>query len=213
MKRPISVAVLGLLAVAFPLLAQESGPSANGEFQAAGKTVQFNARTHNNGQTSGQMSFGTADDLGDQDVDGGGDSNPGGAQNLGMTVNFDCLKIKGNRAVMSGVISASSVGQYIGLRTLLIVEDGGEGSKKTGDSFAWGLYRSGSLTWVASDAELEFDPGVGLSWFATDFDRDIDTPIQINPSAPQSVNCASFPVDGYDLQQLPHGSGNIQVKP
>jgi hypothetical protein len=93
MKRPASAAVLLFAALAFPLFAQENGPSANGEFSGAGKTIQFDARIQNNGRTNGQMTFSAAEDLGDQDVDGGGDANPGGSQSLSLTVEFDCLEI------------------------------------------------------------------------------------------------------------------------
>ena len=205
------------IAVAPLLAAQNNGPSANGDFSfTAGdfaKSLTFDARIQNNGQTRGQMTFIGADDLGEQDVDGGGDANPGGSQSsLNITVEFDCLKIVGNRAVMSGEVTDSSNPGYIGLRTILAVEDGGEGSKNPVDKFTWGVYRSGSLSWVATDGELTFDPGVGLTWLATDAERNDDPGIPSHPSS-SLVDCNSFPPSAYDLIVVAQGAGNIQVKP
>jgi hypothetical protein len=64
---------------------------------------------------------------------------------------------------------------------------------------------------VGRDAELEFDSGVGLSWIATDFEREDDAGV---PSTlPSEIDCQSFPLSSYALESLPQGSGNIQVKP
>lgn len=210
-------AVALLLVVAPVLLAQNSGPAANGDFQFtagnASKSMTFNARIQQNGQVHGQVTISGGEDLGDQDVDGGGDANPGGQHaNLTVTADVDCLVINGNRAVISGEITDSSVGSYIGVRMLLVVEDGGEGSKKAPDKFTWGLYRGPTLSWVATDAELTFDPGAGMSWYATDAERDDDAGIPSQPSNPQ-IGCQSFPLASYDLHELPHGAGNLQVKP
>jgi hypothetical protein len=152
------------------------------------------------------------EELPDQDVDGGGDSNPGGTHaNLTLSAEFDCLVITGNRAVMSGVITDSSVGAYIGLRTVLVVEDGGEGGKSSGDAYTWGVYRAAATSWVATDSELDFDPGVGLTWIATDFEREDDAGVPSHPST--AINCQSFPLQSYALELVPKGAGNIQVKP
>ena len=210
---------LVLCVLAAPLLlAQNSGPSANGDFAfTAGdsaKTLTFNARLHMNGEARGEMTFTGPEELGDQDVDGGGDSNPGGSQtSLTVSAEFDCLKIVGNRAVMSGTITDSSVSAYVGLRTVLVVEDAGEGAKRSQmDKFTWGVYRGSSLTWFATDAELAFDSGAGTTWYATDAERNDDVG---RPSHPQTigVDCNSFPPAAYDLAELPHGAGNIQVRP
>ena len=212
------VAVLVLVLVTPLLFAQNSGPAANGDFlfDAGGmaKSLTFDARVQNNGQTRGQMVLIGAEDLGNQDVDGGGDANPGGTQSLSITADIDCLRIVGNRAIMAGAITQSTVPGYVGVRTILVVEDGGEGSKKPIDRFTWGLYRGVNVTWVATDGELAFDPGVGLSWFATDNDRNDDVPKLINGGASSSsVDCNSFSLASYDLRDVAHGAGNIQVKP
>lgn len=203
------------LMVAPMLFAQNSGPAANGDFAFttgdSAKQLTFHARIQNNGQTRGQMTLTGGEALPDQDVDGGGDSNPGGTHaNLTLSADFDCLVITGNRAVMSGVITDSSVGAYIGLRTVLVVEDGGEG-KNAADSYTWGVYRAPTMSWVATDAELTFDTGVGLTWFATDAEREDDAGVPSHPST--AINCQSFPLQSYALEVVPKGAGNIQVKP
>jgi hypothetical protein len=108
-------------------------------------------------------------------------------------------------------VKESSVNAYIGRRMLLTVEDGGEGANAAPDRFTWGQYRSTAATWVASDAELELDPGVGLTWTATDAELTDDVGVPSNP--PAGVDCKSFSLSSYALEDLPLGSGNIQVKP
>ena len=205
-----------LLALALPAAAQNSGPSANGNFQfiAGGstKSIEFNARIHKNGSTSGRMVFSGAEALADQDVDGRGDALPGGPlANLTVTVEFDCLKIDGNRAVMSGEVADASLEDLIGRRVIFAVEDGGEGSKKPRDRFTWGLYQAMESGWVASDAELELDLGVGLTWLASDAERKDDIPVPSHPS--QDISCNSFPLGSYAFEDVVQGAGNIQVKP
>jgi hypothetical protein len=216
LSRPL--AALGFLLVTATMAAQNSGPSANGEFTfaagASAKSLQFDARIqNNNNQTRGQIALTGDESFGDQDVDGGGDSNPGGAHaSLKLSADVQCLRIEGNRAVMAGVVTSSSVPGYIGVRTLLVVEDGGEGKNAAADKFTWGMYRGTTLTWVATDAELVFDPGVGLTWWATDAERLDDVGRPSHP-ANTGVDCQSFALEAYDLVELPHGAGNIQVKP
>ena len=212
------VAALAFLLATTALMAQNNGPAANGDFDfnagGNGKNLKFDARIKNNGQTRGVIVLSGLHDLGDQDVDGGGDANPGGLQaGFTFTAEVDCLSIDANtnRAVMAGVVTSSSVPGYIGVRTLLVVQDGGEG-KGAVDKFTWGVYRGVNVTWIASDAELVSDPGVGLTWWATDAEDPFDTG---RPSHPPNtgVNCQTFGAHLYDLVELPKGAGNIQVKP
>ena len=215
LSRPL--AALGFLLVTTALMAQNSGPSANGDFQftagASSKSLVFNARITNNNQTRGQMVLSGGEGFADQDVDGGGDVNPGGTHaNFTLTADVECLRIEGNRAVMAGAVSSSSIPGYIGVRTILVVEDGGEGVKNAVDKFTWGVYRGATLTWVATDAELTLDPGVGLSWWATDAERFDDAGKPSHPSN-TGVDCQSFALSAYDLRDVPLGAGNIQVTP
>ena len=205
-----TLGLIVLLIVSVPLAAQ----SANGDFQYAltGATgsIQFNARQHGN-SASGQMTFTGAAEISNEDGDGGTGNTQTGAS---MTVSFNCLKRTGNQAAMSGVITASSVAEYVGLRAVLAVEDGGEGSKGGPDKFTWGLYRSTAMSWTPSDAEVTGDNGWSFSWYASDAERNDDVPVPINQSAPNlGVDCKSFPLGSYAYEELAHGSGNIQVRP
>jgi hypothetical protein len=121
------------------------------------------------------------------------------------------LKVQGNRAVVAGLVKESNISAYVGRRMLLTVEDGGEGNNAAPDRYTWGQYRSTAATWVASDAELGVDPGVGLTWIATDAERTDDAGIP--STTPTGIDCQSFPLGSYALEDLPQGSGNIQVKP
>jgi hypothetical protein len=203
-----------LFVCALPLFA-DSGPSTNGSFEftaASGPLAfEFNARLLNNGSTQGEMKVTGSVDLPDQDVDGEGAGSGEGVVDVSMTVNVDCLAVSGNKAAMSGEVTESSVGAYVGRRAIMAVEDNGEGKNDEPDRFTWGFYGSPTLTWVATDAELEFDTGVGLSWLATDYEREDDAGIPSHPST--TVDCHTFPNSAYALEVLPHGAGNIQVRP
>ncbi len=214
MKKTVGLWAILFLCVAFPLLADD-GPSTNGsfEFSAASGPLEFefNARLLNNGATQGEMTLIGEVDLPDQDVDGEGNGSGEGIVDLSMTVNVDCLAVSGNRATFSGEVTQSSVDAYVGRTAVMAVEDNGEGKNAAPDRFTWGFYGTPALTWVPTDAELEFDPGAGLFWVATDAERDDDVGIPSHPST--IVDCHTFPASAYALEALPHGAGNIQVKP
>lgn len=203
-----------LFVCALPLFA-DSGPSTNGsfEFTAASGPLEFefNARIKNNGSTEGEITLTGSVDLPDQDVDGEGIGSGPEVVELSMTVTVDCLVVNGNHAAMSGEVTESNIASYVGRRAIMAVEDNGEGSKAPPDRFTWGFYGSPTMTWVATDAELEFDEGAGLTWLATDYEREDDVGIPSNAST--TVTCQTFPTGAYAFEVLPHGSGNIQVKP
>jgi len=215
MKTTSLVSVCVLLLFATTAGAQNNGVSANGGFHflVDGRTIniEFDARQHADGAIQGQISFSGEIEIPDQDVDGAGGGDGGQVLDLSVRVNVDCLQVSGNQAVMSGVISDANAAGYLGKRAILAVEDGGEGSKAPLDKFTWGVYGTTAVNWVASDAELEVDPGVGLTWLATDAEREDDAGIPSHRDP--TVTCQSFPVGAYALQDLLHGSGNIQVKP
>ena len=204
-----------LLLSTVALFAQNNGPAANGDFVFSSggnaQSFQFNARIKNNGSTDGTINYSGTVDFQEQDVDGEGTGPGSGLTVVSLTVDVDCLNISGNRASIGGVIEDSNVASLIGHRALLAIEDGGEGVNAAPDRFTWGLYGTPDLTWVPSDAELVFDPGVGLTWIATDFERDDDVGIPSNQST--EVTCQTFSFEAYSLENLPHGNGNLQVKP
>lgn len=202
--------------VALPLAAQSSGPSATGTFQfstpGGTKSISFDARLHTPTSAGGQITFTGTESTPDQDVDGAGDGDANGNTSVSITVAVDCLVVNGNHAAMSGKITASSPGHFVGRRAILAVEDNGEGiNATTPDRFSWGLYRQQARTWTPSDAELPFDNGASFNWTATDAERPDDVGIPARRS--ETVDCHSFGFGSYTLDDVQHGNGNIQVRP
>jgi hypothetical protein len=195
---------------------EPSGPSASGDFQFSlqdgdVRYIQFDVRTQKDGQSKGQMTFNDpAAEVGADDGTAGTLTNsPVG---LFVTAEFDCLQIKGNAAVMSGVITQSNAVDAIGSRVLLVVEDNGEGiNSPSPDKLTWGVYKQAAQNWIPRDAEWEDDPGVGLTWLATDAERTDDVGVPSNQS--RIIGCRSFPLSSYALIDVQHGFGNIQVRP
>lgn len=206
------VALCALFLFVFPAAAQ-SGASANGDFQFAltGATgaIQFNARAQGSG-AKGQMTFTGTSEISNEDVDGEGTAGTP-LTGASMTVDLDCLRVNGNQAAMSGVITASSVAQLVGTRALLSVEDGGEGKNAARDKFSWGVYRASAMNWTPSDAEVPGDAGWAFTWIATDAERNDDAGVPTTRNT--SVDCKSFPLGSYAFEELAHGAGNIQVRP
>jgi hypothetical protein len=189
-----------------PAKADDSGPSANGDFHfslddGSERVIQFNARIHQNGKATGEMTFTNQGDPADQN------SNP----SVFVKAGFDCLSINDHRAVMSGVITESNVGDLLGHRVLLVVEDDGEGiNAQSHDKLTWGVYESANRTWTPQDAEVPGDTGWLLNWQATDAERTDDAGIPARGN--EIVGCQSFSLSSYSLIDLPHGQGNIQVR-
>lgn len=207
---------LVLISIVTPVLsfAGSDGPSATGSFQFALETggqpkfLQFNARQQNNGRTVGEMSF---TDPNVSIIDDP-DTPVNEATGASMRASFDCLKITGNRAVMSGVITESNLLNAIGLRVLLVVEDNGEGLNQPGnDKLTWGVYQSSATAWTPTDAERDDDIGASLTWLATDAERTDDVGVPSNPS--KLIGCQSFPLEAYSFAEIVHGGGNVQVQP
>ena len=216
MKRIIFAAILAVMLVSLALpaltLAGPDGPSANGNFQFAledgqPRFLEFNVREQNKGSVIGEMTFSdpAVVPVGDPD------SSETGTHGALVRAKFDCLKITGNRAVMSGIISESNILSAVGLRVLLVVEDNGEGVNAFNDKLTWGIFQPPASGWVPKDAERDDDNGAGLTWIATDFERSDDTGVPSNQS--KIVGCQSFSVASFDFVDVKHGGGNVQVKP
>jgi len=212
----VAVFCLLLVCVVLPPLtfAGADGPSATGSFQFAledgnPRFLEFNARAQNNGRIAGEMSFSDPNLSLVADPDASGNSPATGAS---IRASFDCLKIDGNRAVMSGVIFESNVLAAIGLRVLLVVEDNGEGiNQPTLDNLTWGVYQNPASGWTPKDSERDDDNGATLSWLATDAERPDDVGIPSNPG--RTIGCQSFPLSAYSFADIVHGGGNVQVQP
>jgi hypothetical protein len=194
----------------------QAGASANGDFsfaldESAG-SIQFDARDQNDGRTRGQMMFQASMNIPDEDVDGTGDG-VRAVSDLALGIAFDCLAVEGNRAAMSGVVVTSNVDGYTGRRAVLVVEDNPEGSKARDlDKFTWGVYPRHEMTWIPADAELERDDGAMLTWTATDAEREDDVGVPSTHGFPV-IDCVSFSMDAYTMVDIPHGAGNVQVRP
>ena len=213
MKSTICASIFLLVLVS---IAGNDGPSATGSFEFAledgqPKFLKFNARTQNNDRTVGEMTFT------DPNASPGGDPDTPGAPNapatgISMRASFDCLRIDGNRAVMSGEIVESNILTAIGLRVLLVVEDSGEGvNVSTTDKLTWGVYQNSANTWIPKDAERDDDNGAFLTWIATDAERPDDAGVPSNQS--KVIGCHSFPLSSYAFVDIKHGGGNVQVQP
>jgi hypothetical protein len=213
-----SIFLLVLVCLALPVLsfAGNDGPSATGSFEFAledgqPKFLKFNARTQNNGRTVGEMTFT------DPNASPGGDPDTPNAPNapatgVSMRASFDCLRIDGNRAVMSGEIVESNILTAIGLRVQLVVEDNGEGVNVPAvDKLTWGVYQSSANTWIPNDAERDDDNGAFLTWIARDAERSDDVGVPSNQS--KVIGCQSFPLSSYSFVDIKHGGGNVQVQP
>lgn len=218
MRFTLSHALLcAFLVLSLSATAQNSGPASNGDFQfglaGAQGAIQYDARSFGS-SAKGQMTFSGAMDVSNEDVDGSGEGSAP-ASRVTMTVAFDCLRIDGNRAAMSGVVTSSNIAGYEGAKALLAVEDNGEGNKATGaDRFTWGLYRPTATTWTPSDSEVPGDNGAMFTWYASDAERPDDVPVPARQTkGAAGVDCSSFPFGSYAFEDVQHGSGQIQVKP
>jgi len=215
MKRAARLFLSALAFAIFIFVPAAFAQSASGGFHVVTddgtRNIEFNAQLHPNGSASGDLKFTGPLSVPDQDVDGDATGDPSASSSLSIRVDVDCLRVQGNRAAIGGLVRESSVSAYVGRRMLLTVEDGGEGANAEPDRYTWGQYRSTAATWVASDAELESDSGVGLTWIATDSERTDDAGIPSTHSS--EVTCKSFPLSSYALDALSQGSGNIQVRP
>jgi hypothetical protein len=199
-------AVLGSIKSPFAM-GGPSGPSANGDFQftledGISRSVEFNARIHKDGSSTGEMTFTDPGDPNDP-------SSPRPA--ISVKASFDCLTIKDNRAVMSGEITESSVAEAVGHRVLLVVEDDGEGVNTSLDKLTWGVYEPTSKNWIPQDFEIPGDNGALLDWLATDAERSDDVGIAARPN--EVIGCKTFSLSAYAFMDVRHGQGNIQVKP
>lgn len=193
--------------------ADNSSPSANGDFQftvgdGVERSVKFNARIHSDGTTSGEMTY---VDPGEFPISE--DTNlVSPLTGIYAKAAFDCLVIQGNKAVMSGVVTESNVGDLLGHRVLLVVEDSGEGVKPPGfDKLAWGVYQPTNRNWIPQDAEVPGDNGSLLDWIARDSEREDDAGIPARRS--ETIGCQTFSLSSYAFVDVQHGQGNIQVRP
>ena len=173
------------------------------------KTSNFDAATQATGAAAGTIFLSDEQPIYYQDVDGTGE--PTDKYNgFSLKADVDGLVVVNNRAVMSATVRDATIPSLIGQRLLLTADDGE--STKTPDGLTWGTYKFTERTWTPSDAELKEDPGVGLTWWATDFERKDDRGYQM-PIKDQPANTSTFPVATYVNVDVVRASGDIVVRP
>jgi hypothetical protein len=213
MKIKTFASLLALLLMSLATSLVGSAQSAQGTYQFSledgyTKYLEFDATTQTNGAATGGMFFSDEAEFFPQDVDGTGETQEP-FRGLSYKVEFDGLLVNRNQGVMSGVISEASDSSLIGQRVLLTVEDG-DGNETT-DKLTWGRYPQPAPNWVASDAELEVDPGVGLTWVATDAERREDEGVPMPMDG--KIGTKTFPISSFDFFEAALSAGEIRVQP
>lgn len=172
------------------------------------KTVEFSAQTNADGSASGSIYFTDQATITIQDVDGTGEK--GRFAGYDLKVDVDGMVVNKNQAVLSGTVSSSSVIDFVGQRVLLTVEDNGDNTRVP-DHLTWGVYKQIKRDWVPSDAELKEDPGVGLRWWATDYEVKDDRGYQMPRD--ESITAQTNPIVAYDFVDAANTAGDIRVTP
>ncbi len=188
--------------------------TAGGSYQFAledGRTkyVEFDARAQASGGASGHMFFSDDAPFTEQDTDGVGDpveTHPG----FYFRAEFDDMLVTDNKAVITGTVRDSSITSLIGQRVLLTVEDNGNNAREP-DRVTWGVYANLRRDWEVSDAELERDPGVGMTWMASDAERDDDRGVLM--PGDDSIGVHAFPVASHEFVVAAEDAGDIFVRP
>lgn len=211
MKISRLISTIALLVAACGAAAAQT---AGGSYQFAlegGRTkyVEFDARAQAAGGASGSMFFSDDEPITEQDTDGVGD--PVGTQpGFYFRAEFDDMLVTDNKAVITGTVRDSSITSLIGCRVLLTVEDNGNNARVP-DRVTWGVYPNLRRDWEVSDADLERDPGVGMTWTASDAERDDDRPVLM--PGDDSIGVRTFPVASYEFVVAAEEAGDIFVRP
>ncbi len=205
------------LFVAAPQFASAQAGLATGTFkflmdeeESAAKTLDFEARTDEKGNTSGFMKFTDDSKVEFQDVDGSGDpqDEPGP---FFMIAALDAMTIEKNRAVISGVVRESSHRSYVGKWIQLVIED--NDGREFVDKFGWSFCQPDLGGWIPSDFEVPGDKGAFMSWWATDAERKDDVGIPSPNLIPGNLKaCKVYPVLAYDWATLLKADGEIRIE-
>lgn len=171
------------------------------------KYVEFDARAQSGGAV-GSMFFSDDAPINYQDLDGVGD--PVGTEpGFYFRAEFDDMVVTGNKAIIGGIVRDSNITGIIGRRVLLTIEDNGDNAREP-DRVTWGVYANAPRNWTPSDAELERDPGVGMTWMATDAERRDDEGIRMPLDDSNGVR--TIPVASYEFVVAATGAGDIFIR-
>lgn len=219
MKRlaPAIVVVLFFISFTFvtPNAAVDDGPSASGTFEVSAdggptRSIEFSVRLAGDGTTTGEVIF---HDVASGAASGNARNDDSATKPFSLKAELDCLVIKGNKAVMSGTVSESSIEKYIGSRLLLAAHDNNNETNRSGkDRLTWGIYRSITKDWLPKDSERSDEQDIAIAWIAKDAERPEDEGVFTDKSEPL-VGCRTFPFSSFSFVDPKHGHGNIQVRP
>jgi hypothetical protein len=173
------------------------------------KSLDFDARSDEKGNTTGFMKFTDEAKVMFQDVDGTGDpiDEPGA---FFMTAALDAMTIEKNRAVLSGVVRESSHRSYVGKWVQLVIED--NDGVRVSDKVGWSFCQPDFGGWIPQDAEDPNDRGAFMSWWATDAERKDDVGIPSPNLIPGSLKaCKVHPLQAYDWATVLKSDGEIRI--
>lgn len=204
------------LVFAAPSIASAQAGAASGAFkfimdeeENAPKSLDFEARTDDRGNTTGFFKFTDEAKVTFQDVDGNGDpvDEPGP---FFMTASLDTMTIEKNRAVISGVVRESSHRSYVGKWVQLVLEDNDGVEVK--DRFGWSFCQPDLGGWIPQDSEVPGDKGAFMSWWATDAERKDDVGIPSPNLIPGTLKaCKVHPLQAYDWAVLFKADGSLRI--
>ena len=204
--------LLALLLLVFAAAQTARAASAAGSYQFTLaddkylKYVEFSAEGDGKGKATGSLRFTDEAVITIQDVDGTGEKDRFAGYSI--IADVDGLIVTENEAIVSATIRDSSVQAFIGQRVLLTVQDNGE-DPRIPDKVTWGLYKPINRDWIPSDAEWKEDPGVGLRWWATDFEQKGDVGYAMPRD--ESFGTQTFPLSSYIYADLDNTAGDIRV--
>jgi hypothetical protein len=195
------------------LLSHSSGSSVDGTFRIYSRAeidryIEFHATRSVDGVVSGQTIFrNEAVPLPKIAENESQESQP-----FFFKADVDCLVINKGIAVMSGAITDSNSRPYIGRRVLVVAQDnGGTDDQSKKDRLTWGIYRSETRSWVASDSERPADEVDPVAWIATDSERPDDEGVVSNHE--HLIGCQSFPISSFSFVNPNQGKGTVRVRP
>lgn len=210
MKTLTPIFALILLGLTTPIQAQSSARG-NVRFlldDDLAKTVEFSASKDEKGTTTGSLSFTDSAKVPDADDP----ESPSDAFPISLKAQIDDSTFEKNRAVLSGTIVDASHKTYLGKRIQFVVED--NTNDKLQDRITWmfcGLRAGG---WIPSDAELKYDDGAYLHWWATDAERKDDVGIPSVDLLPkEGASCPVLAIWSYEFPDLWKWEGDIIVEP
>jgi len=195
------------------LLSDSTGTSVDGSFRIYSRDqidryVEFHATRSVDGVVSGQTIFRNEA----VPLPKVAESESQESQPFFFKADVDCLVINKGIAVMSGAITDSNSRPYIGRRVLVVAQDnGGTDDQSKKDRLTWGIYRSETHSWVASDSERPADEVDPVAWIATDSERPDDEGVVFNHE--HLIGCQSFPISSFSFVNPNQGKGTVRVRP